>query len=123
MDKSSTNSETTSSRGREVPFEKISPLPSTSTAVAGRKYGGRKQHSEIITATPNRKRLEGKDMKRKQKQEKETKGKNKSSKQKKCRRKLLQDDSETSSDEDVTAVSLCDDDSDDDSVRFGWRFK
>lgn len=74
MDKSSTNSETTSSRGREVPFEKISPLPSTSTAVAGRKYGGRKQHSEIITATPNRKRLEEKDMKRKQKQEKETKG-------------------------------------------------
>ncbi|CAH2106656.1 unnamed protein product [Euphydryas editha] len=69
----------------------LSPEPSTSREIRKRTH---KQHSQIITATPNKRVLEEKKAKRLMKENKEPKGKD-----------------DTSSDESVNIQNICDDNS------------
>ena len=103
-----------------VPFQNVSPVPGASKP-AQKRSGAAKQHSQILTSTPVKERLEAKKIffveqqkKKELKEKKKLAGGNKRS----CRRKLnVELDSTSSSDEDVEReVQLLNDDSSDDDL-------
>lgn len=104
-----------------VPFQNVSPVPGASKPAQKRRSGAAKQHSQILTSTPVKERLEAKKIKKvEQQKKKELKEKKKlaGGNKRSCRRKLnVELDSTSSSDEDLEReVQLLNDDSSDDDL-------
>lgn len=110
----------TNQNRKSIPITQISPIPGPSKTTSKRRSGNTKQHSEILTASPMKEKLEVLEKRRADKRKTKKSEKPKSTiaplskirakKIKKPKRKLFESTSEDELDED----DLCDDDELDD---------